>query len=173
MHTSNKQSLCLKLQLMYVTQSNKYFETKREHLGSKMTKIQTLICGASATALMMGTQVQADSCWMHNGSVMRLQASGTSRTIAYERPRQGLAQIGVYPGRILFEGERYGQTMSGTARMYSTQRQGEETKYAVNGPISASGNRITLVGTRDTYNNGMPTGQVVQDRLVFTLIGPC
>jgi hypothetical protein len=115
----------------------------------------------------------ADSCWMHNGSVMRLAHIGSERILTYEVPRPALARIGVYPGQILFEGHRAGNTMSGQARIFSTQCQGEERVYSVSGQVSANGRSFTLVGSRPVYANCTPTGRAVQDRLVFTFLNDC
>ncbi len=41
------------------------------------------LTGLSATP----SAVNADSCWNHNGSLMRLKASGNQRWMYYENPR--------------------------------------------------------------------------------------
>lgn len=40
-------------------------------------------------------EVRADSCWDHNGSLMRLKASGNKRWLYYEIPREALRRTGV------------------------------------------------------------------------------
>jgi hypothetical protein len=42
-----------------------------------------------ALLAMIGT-ASADSCWRHNGSLMRLEASGNDRTFTYEVPNPGM-----------------------------------------------------------------------------------
>jgi hypothetical protein len=46
------------------------------------------------------------SYWSHNGSVVYLQADGSSRKFFYHQPRDGMLHAGATPGSLLFEGER-------------------------------------------------------------------
>ena len=49
-----------------------------------------LVLGAlSFAGLSLGasSEAKADSCWWHNGSLMRLKARGNDRWFYYERPR--------------------------------------------------------------------------------------
>jgi hypothetical protein len=48
--------------------------------------------------------------WNHNGSVMRLIASGAERKFVYEVPREGLSAIGVTKGTLLFKGKKVGDS---------------------------------------------------------------
>jgi hypothetical protein len=139
----------------------------RSALKSKVYALS--ICVAS----LANTPAFADSCWMHNGSVMRLAHVGSQRIMTYEVPRPALAQIGVFPGQILFEGYRAGNTISGQARIFSTECQGEERIYSVSGQVSANVRSFTLVGSRPIYRNCVPTGRAAQDRLVFTFLNDC
>ena len=50
----------------------------------------------------------ADSCWDHNGSIMRLKAQGNQRWFYYEKPRSVLYASGVRPGTLLFNGGKKG-----------------------------------------------------------------
>jgi hypothetical protein len=124
------------------------------------------------SGLAMAGPAFADSCWDHNGSVMRLKASGAARTFVYEFPRQGLAAAGIRAGTLLFSGERRGAQMSGLARVYSSQCRGEYTEYYVEGPIEGDV-RIVMQGTRETVRNCQSTGNVVVDTLVFSYLRQC
>lgn len=115
----------------------------------------------------------ADSCWTHNGSLMRLGANGEKRAFAYEIPRKALAGIGVKPGDTLFWGTTDGKSYRGEARVFSIECPGEKTIYAVSGPITQGGTRVTLTGQRRVYRACAPTGEFVTDRLVFQYARQC
>ena len=53
---------------------------------------------------------RADSCWNHNGSLMRLKARGNQRWFYYERPRAGLA---VRPRYVAFQWSQTRQLVCG------------------------------------------------------------
>ncbi|WP_238120874.1 MULTISPECIES: hypothetical protein [unclassified Xanthobacter] len=126
-----------------------------------------------AALLLSGAPALADSCWMHNGSLVRLVAAGDARSFVYEVPRPGLREIGVKRGTLLFKGKRHGRTYSGIARMFSTECPGAVTEYAVEGPVSGDQTRIVLSGWREVYRACVPTDQPVEDRLVFTYARRC
>ncbi|MCB8837825.1 hypothetical protein [Aurantimonas sp. VKM B-3413] len=113
----------------------------------------------------------ADSCWNHNGSLMRLQASGNHREMTYERPKASLRRAGVMPGTLLFDGVKRGNSYDGTARVFSSGC--DPLEYHVSGPVSADQLRITVTGTRDVYDNCRATGRRTTDRLVFTYEHEC
>ncbi len=115
----------------------------------------------------------ADSCWNHNGSLMRLKAEGSSRWLLYENPRSVLRNAGVHRGTLLFNGVKNGNWYSGTARVYSKYCPGEPLEYFVEGPVSANQLRITVRGTRQIFSNCQPTGNVKSDKLVFTYSHKC
>lgn len=125
-----------------------------------------LFCLASGGAF-------ADSCWLHNGSLMRLKASGDSRAFYYEDPRPGLARIGVRPGTLLFRGVTTGASYIGEARVFSTECPGEATTYEVRGPVSPSQTQVTLRGSRPIFQGCAPTGRFTTDTLVFTYDSQC
>lgn len=124
-------------------------------------------------ALALVGPAAADSCWTHNGSLMRLGANGEKRAFVYEVPRRGLAALGVKPGDTLFWGATDGRTYRGEARVFSTDCPGEKTIYAVSGPVSRNGTRVTLTGERRLYRACAPTNDFVTDRLVFDYARQC
>ncbi len=116
---------------------------------------------------------RADSCWTHNGSLMRLQASGPWRWFSYEVPRPVLRQAGVTAGTLLFEGRKTGNWYEGTARVFSRHCPGTPLVYAVEGPVRADQLHVTLRGSRQVYEGCRPTGRWVSDVLVFEYSHRC
>lgn len=120
------------------------------------------------------TAAVADSCWDHNGSLMRLEASGSSRTFVYEIPRAGLREVGVRPGTVLFEGRKVGDLYEGTARVFLAVCGGREHHYRVAGPVGADQLTVVMSGTREAHEAGCrPTGRFVTDELRFTYVRQC
>ena len=118
------------------------------------------LLASTALLAMIGT-ASADSCWRHNGSLMRLEASGSDRTFTYEVPSPGMWGAGVEAGTELFNGETDGRFYTGTARVFTPRG---EREYPVSGPISNGQKRVTLYGN---------TGIASLDTLVFTYVGQC
>lgn len=116
---------------------------------------------------------QADSCWMHNNSLMRLVASGTERRFVYESPRQGLRAAGVQRGTLLFEGHNRQGWYSGYARVFSRHCPNAPLAYWVEGPVTDGQLRVTMRGTREVHQRCRPTGRFVTDTLVFTYSHRC
>nr|WP_321454514.1 hypothetical protein [uncultured Cohaesibacter sp.] len=116
------------------------------------------------------TPAFADSCWWHNGSLMRLVAQGNSRWFYYEHPRAGLA---VEPGTLLFNGTKQGNWYSGTARVFSKYCPGTPMEYYVEGPVAADQLRVTVQGSREIHRRCAPTGRWTTDTLVFTYAQRC
>lgn len=112
--------------------------------------------------------VLADSCWDHNGSLMRLQANGAQRWLVYENPRQGLRSSGVQYGTLLFNGRKDGDWYSGTARVFSRACPGNPLEYFVEGPVLQNPLRVLMRGTREVHKNCNPTGRWTEDTLIFT-----
>jgi hypothetical protein len=128
---------------------------------------------ALGLAFGAGLPAAADSCWMHNGSLMRLQADGAARWFSYETPRAGIAAVGVRRGTLLFNGRNDGGWYSGLARVFSSACPGEPLEYYVEGPVSDGQRRVTLRGTREVHRNCQPTGDIASDVLVFTYSHQC
>ena len=114
------------------------------------------------------SNASADSCWKHNGSLMRLQASGNKRWLYYENPRTALRNAGVRPGTLLFDGRKSGDWYSGNARVFSRYCPSEPLVYFVEGPVRSDQLHVTIRGTREVYKQCQPTGRYVTDTLVFT-----
>jgi len=115
----------------------------------------------------------ADSCWDHNGSLMRLVAQGKQRWFYYEVPRQAIRAQGVAPGTLLFNGWKDGNGYTGTARVFSKHCPGAPLEYQVSGPVAPNQLGVTLYGTRPKTQQCQPTGQMTTDTLVFTYRHQC
>jgi hypothetical protein len=88
------------------------------------------LLATTAILAMIGT-ASADSCWTHNGSLMRLEAAGNNRTFTYEVPSPGIWSAGIEAGTELFTGDTNGLFYTGTARVFTPRG---EREYPVSGP---------------------------------------
>lgn len=109
--------------------------------------MMTRILLAAAISALTVTSALAQGAYpstnlSHNGSAMRLDVTGERVTIRYVQPRPGLAEAGVYPGAILFEGAFQGDIIMGEARAFKARCQ--PAPYSVGGRIE--GGRFVLVG---------------------------
>ncbi|MEM6615440.1 MAG: hypothetical protein AAF619_02810 [Pseudomonadota bacterium] len=141
-----------------------------------MKLFSTLVASALIAGAFTATPIHtadADSCWNHNGSIMRLQASGNQRWLYYENPRQVLRNAGVTRGTLLFDGQKSGNWYSGTARVFSKHCPGNPLEYYVEGPVRGDQLQVTVRGTREVHNQCSPTGRVTSDTLVFTYSHDC
>jgi hypothetical protein len=124
-----------------------------------------------AAFLLPAADAFADSCWDHNGSVMRLKANGNQRFFYYEVPRPSLEGVGVRPGTLLFNGVKSGNWYSGTARVFSSGC--EPLEYHVEGPVRPDQLQVTVSGQRPVYSQCQFTGSFTTDMLVFTYLRDC
>ncbi|MEM8839513.1 MAG: hypothetical protein AAGE89_15580 [Pseudomonadota bacterium] len=143
-------------------------------------KLKAALCGTAMVAVLSGAflaatsqEARADSCWTHNGSMMRLQAQGNQRWFSYEQPRQVLWNAGVRPGTLLFNGRKSGNWYSGTARVFSKFCPGQPLEYFVEGPVRGDQLQVTVSGQRQVFRNCQPTGRWTNDVLVFTYSHQC
>jgi len=112
------------------------------------------------------TAQKKSSFWNHNGSLMYLVADGATRRFYYERPRDGIGQVGVQYGTLLFEGRKDGNTYSGTAFIFSSAC--GATPYQVSGTVSADDQQVTLYGQAPRLNDNCQIVGYREDKLVFT-----
>jgi len=131
------------------------------------------LCVVTSIGVSLAAPALADSCWNHNGSLMRLQAQGNQRWLSYERPRGVLANAGVRRGTLLFNGVKNGNWYSGTARVFSKYCPGSPLEYFVEGPVRGDQLQVTVSGTREVYQRCQPTGRTTTDTLVFTYSHQC
>ncbi len=143
-------------------------------MAMKHTALSVLSLGLGLAAMpLQVSTASADSCWNHNGSLMRLKASGNQRWLYYENPRQVLRNAGVRRGTLLFNGRKSGNWYSGTARRFSKFCPGQPLEYFVEGPVRGDQLQVTVRGTRDVHKQCVSTGQVASDVLVFTYVRDC
>lgn len=109
----------------------------------------------------------AQTEWEHNGSVMILSSSGSSRVFTYLRPRDGLP---VAPGTVLFSGRRTGDSYRGMAHIFSS-RCGAKS-YAVAGAVGFDQRSVTLYGRKPRLDASCRAVGYVDDVLVFNFIDP-
>ncbi len=131
-----------------------------------------LACSLLSAAGIMAP-ARADSCWDHNGSLMRLQANGNQRWLYYERPRSVLRRAGVQRGTLLFNGVKRGNRYEGTARVFSKHCPGAPLEYWAEGPVRSDQLQVVLRGTREVQKRCRPTGRMKSDTLVFTYSHRC
>ncbi|MDO6590324.1 hypothetical protein DS901_11525 [Loktanella sp. D2R18] len=96
-----------------------------------------MLCAAIGTA-------HADTLtYSHNGSDMAVEVEGARVTIRYLTPRQGLQDIGVNAGTVLFSGQQGDGYLDGMAQMFSARC--ETIDYFVFGDF-IQGSDFTLRG---------------------------
>lgn len=127
----------------------------------------------TTSSIAMSTSASADSCWNHNGSVMRLVARGNQRWFYYETPRKVLRRAGVRRGTLLFNGRKQGNFYSGTARRFSKFCPGDALEYHVEGPVRRDQLKVTVEGSREIEKRCRQTGRKAWDTLVFTYMHKC
>ena len=110
---------------------------------------------------------QADSSnfWSHNGSVVKLYASGNKRSFYYEKPRAGLP---VSEGQLLFYGFRDGANYTGTANRFSSKC--GTVSYAVSGTVAPSQTMIRLTGMAPKRDQNCNIVGEFKDELVFQFL---
>jgi len=136
-------------------------------------KIALFMSVAAPSSIAITGAANADSCWNHNGSLMRLKASGNQRWMYYEKPKKVLRNAGVRRGTLLFNGVKSGDWYSGTARRFSKFCPGTPLEYYVEGPVRSDQLQVVVRGTRDVYKQCQATGNVASDELVFTYVKNC
>jgi hypothetical protein len=120
---------------------------------------------ARAEALAPPLQ-DGSSIWMHNDSVMRLEADGAIRRFYYVRPRDGMRKAGARPDSLLFEGRREGRRIFGTSHIFA--KGCDPSPYSVTGTISEDEQEIVMYGIAPRLNPDCSLKGTRDDELVFT-----
>ncbi|MEM7301951.1 MAG: hypothetical protein AAF468_12765 [Pseudomonadota bacterium] len=142
-------------------------------LRSLLVKSALAILAVPMASVAYVSEASADSCWNHNGSLMRLQASGNRRWFYYEDPKPTLRRAGVRRGTLLFNGRKSGNYYIGTARRFSRFCPGTPLEYRVEGPVTRDQLKVTIFGSYEVHRRCEPTGQFRDDQLVFTYVRQC
>lgn len=79
----------------------------------KMSFRNTFIA-AGVLASLGATPLRADSLWLGEGTLFRLEARGAARTLVVAEPSQETAALGLQAGTVVFAGKRNGAVYSGT-----------------------------------------------------------
>ena len=108
------------------------------------------------------------SAWQHNNSQMKLSADGDRVVIAYDRPRSGLADLGINSGTPLFNGTRSGSALIGQATTFS--RRCGERKFEVSGMALSDDRRIELRGRKPNLDGNCNITSHRDEVLVFELV---
>lgn len=106
--------------------------------------------------------------WSHNGSIVRLIASGNSRTFVYENPRAGMRKAGAKQGDVVFEGTRAGNSYTGTAYIYSKDCGAKG--YAVHGRVAEDDRGVVLEGEAPRLDQGCTVTSTRHDVLRFDYV---
>jgi len=103
--------------------------------------------------------------WMHNGSRLRLATEGDQVTLEYDKPRNGLSDLGISSGTVLFKGSRIGNSWTGQVSTFS--RQCGEQKFDVTGSASGNDRRLQLRGKRPNLDNSCNVTSYREEVLTF------
>jgi hypothetical protein len=104
--------------------------------------------------------------WNHNGSLVSLVSDGAKQKIYYQAPRVGLVDAGVKTGSLLFEGQKNGPALVGTAYLF--YRSCKPRGYQVSGNTSEDRRQITLKGKAPQLDSSCNITGSRDDVLVFT-----
>ena len=124
------------------------------------TRAQSKTPGKGSTASALSVY------WSHNGSLVSLVSDGAKQKIYYQAPRIGLVDAGVKTGSLLFEGQRNGPALAGTA--YQFYRSCKPRGYQVSGNTSDDRKQITLKGKAPLLDSSCNITGSRDDVLTFT-----
>ncbi len=110
-----------------------------------------------------------ESFWLHNGSLMRLEANDAARRFYYVRPRAGIAEQGARAGTLLFEGRKDGDRYSGRAFIFN--RRCGRFAYDVSGHVESGQTRVVMFGKAPRPGPGCAVEGYRDDTLVFDYQG--
>lgn len=126
-----------------------------------------------ALAASASPALAQDSCYDHNGSLMRYKIVGNGFIVSYERPRSVLRRAGVRPGTVLVNGSFRGHQVTATARRFSRYCPQTPLEYTVTGWFEGENPNFVLEGSRQVFDRCRPTGRTAYDVLRFNYVGPC
>ena len=133
-------------------------------------------CGFSHPALAQGQNAKTTasrtlpSDWIHNGSLVTLVPAARLHKIIYHTPRQGLREVGVTAGTLLFEGRQTGRTLAGTA--YQFHRSCKPRGFRVKGAVSKDRKQIVLKGKVPLQDANCKVVATQDEALIFVAAAP-
>src|SRR6516164_8691689 len=107
-------------------------------------RVIPLILSANALAQPQDEPLRERTLWDHNGSIMYLVATASSREFYYRKPRPGMLEAGAHPDDLLFKGQINDGQISGIAYIFNAQC--GHVPFPVKGPLLDNGGRIVLTG---------------------------
>ncbi len=133
------------------------------------------LAGTAAVASSAGRAGQpaaSSTSWRHNNSEMQVVVepqTPNALRIVYNKPRPGLAPLGINAGTVLFSGVRNGDMVTGQAVTFS--KRCEPKEFAVSGRI-VNGNRVVLQGRKPSRNDDCAVTGSFDETLEFELVRP-
>ena len=116
------------------------------------------------------TKSHEPTIWDHNGSVMYLAESGSSREFHYQKPRPGMLEAGARPGSLLFRGQVDNGQYSGTAYIFDPRC--GAIPFQARGPVLDNDERIILTGQMPKVGRNCRTYGSYTDNLEFRRLKP-
>jgi uncharacterized caspase-like protein len=108
--------------------------------------------------------------WRHNDSIMSLSTNGSDVKIYYELPKEQMVGAGVRRGTLLFQGQRSGDQLSGTAYVFNSKCP-NGIPYPVSGNVIKQARQIIVTGqTPKTINSSCQSIDSRNEPLVFDRI---
>jgi hypothetical protein len=134
--------------------------------------VLTFVLLASETTYSQTAQASSPepTLWEHNGSVLYLVASGSSRELFYKEPRPGMVEAGARSGSLLFRGKSVRGKYIGTAFVFNSRC--GQYPYLVSGPILDSYERVVLTGRAPRIAPDCSVEGYFEDTLDFRLLKP-
>lgn len=120
-------------------------------------------------ALTLTAAAETATVWNYKGSVAELIQSGSETVIRFSTPSQLLRDSGAHAGDLIFQGQRFGDRLSGTAYKFYGPQCGAKG-FSAEGTISDSG-KIVLQGIAPGLGaNSCNTVTTFYDSLVLTAV---
>ena len=132
--------------------------------------LQLVIVPCTSAQAHTQTATPESTIWDHNGSVMYLVATGSSREIFYQKPRPGMLEAGVRPGSLLFRGEINNGHYLGTAYIFNLHC--GPIPFEVKGPILNDDEQIVLTGQAPRVGRSCRAHESYVSNLEFRRLKP-
>jgi hypothetical protein len=135
-----------------------------------MLALQLVIVPCTSSQAQTQTAPPESTIWDHNGSVMYLVATGSSREIFYQKPRPGMLEADARPGSLLFRGEINNGQYLGTAYIFNLYC--GPIPFEVKGPILDDDQQIVLTGQAPRVGRNCRAYESYTSNLEFRRLKP-